>query len=444
MPRIAFTALKLKTLPTPPRTAAGTVAQVDYWDETEPGFGLRVSSSGARTWVLMSRVMRAGRPVQVRSNVGRAGDPKDDPGALTLADARAKARGMLQAIAAGQDPLAVKRQEHEQRIEESKKTFGAVRDVFMAKHCEKRRASTYRQYESILKGEDVAPWTDRPLNSITRRDVRELLERVLERGVTVRANRVLASVRKFFNWAVEHDYLQLAPTVGVKAPVQERPRERHLFGDTQKNRPSEIALAWRAFEQCGPVDGAYLRLLMLNGQRRDEVAHIRDDELFDLDGEQPRWIIPGEKTKNGEEHAVPLTALQVELLRSVPRFAGCPYIFTTNGKSPINGFSKLKIKADAAIARLKETGGYEGQFVEPWTLHDLRRTFSTGLIELGAGESLVDLLTNHKSGEGKRGVRKHYNHARRERDKREAMLLWERHIRSLLEPAPAKVLQLAA
>jgi integrase len=117
----------------------------------------------------------------------------------------------------------------------------------------------------------------------------------------------------------------------------------------------------------------------------------------------------------------------------VPRIAGCPYIFSTNGQTPINGFSKLKQRLDAAIGQLKASGEYERQFNEPWTFHDLRRTFSTGLIELGVSESVVDLLTNHRSGEAHRGVRRHYNHARREREKREAMLLWEKHIRSLVQ-----------
>ena len=444
MPKITFTALKLKHLPTPARVESGAVAQVDYWDESQPGFGLRVSSSGARTWVLMSRVLREGRSVQVRSNVGRYGDPKDDAGALLLADARAKARDMLQGIAAGQDPLTAKREEQDRRIEESKNTFGSLVDVFLAKHCAKLRASTNLQYESILRGADFAEWQARPLSSITRRDVRDLLDAVIARGVTVRANRILASLRKMLNWAVEHDYLDAVPTFGVKAPVTEKPRERHMFGDSQKNRPSEIALAWRAFEQCGALNGAYLRLLMLTGQRRDEVAQIRDDEIFDLDGENPRWIIPGDKAKNGREHTVPLSPLAVEILQSVPRLAGCPYVFSTNGRTPINGFSKLKVRADAAIDALKVGDAYVGQFAEPWTFHDLRRTFSTGLIELGASPDVVDLLTNHQSGEAKRGVRKHYNHARLDGAKGEAMLLWERHVRGLLEPQRARAFKLAA
>ena len=444
MPKIAFTSLKLKHLPIPMRDASGKVSQVDYWDESQPGFGLRLSSSGDGSWMLMTRVLRQGRPTLVRVNLAPYGDPAEDPEALSLADARAKAAEALRRIRGGEDPVVAKRQKRERQIEDSKRTFGAVAALFLAKHCTKKRPATYRQYNSILTGPDFAEWRERPLASITRRDVRDVLEEIVERGAGISANRTLACLRKMMNWAVENDYLENAPTVAVKAPVPERPRDRHLFGDSMKNRPSEIALAWKAFEKLGPVNAAYLKLLLLTGQRKQELAHMRTDELFDLDKENPRWIIPGAKTKNGEEHAVPLSPLASELLRGIPRFEGCAHVFSLNGETPMNGFSKLKERIDRVIRDLKASGQNERQFTEPWTLHDLRRTFSTGLIELGVSESVVDLLTNHISGEARRGVRRHYNHARREKEKREAMLTWERHIRSLIAEDALPAYRLAA
>lgn len=446
MPRLSFTPLKLKSIKPPAAGPAGKVVQVDYWDESLPGFGLRVSSTGARTWVLLTRAIRHGAAKQVRYSLGAYAPGPDDPSGLGLSAARQKAAEWKAAVQRGEDPAEARQRAQRARIDASRQTFEAVATEFLDRYCrgvDPLRASTIRQYEDFLiKTDDFKPLRDRPLGTITKRDIRDVLDDILKRGAPVRANRALATVRKFLNWAVDQDYITASPAAAIDAPTSEEPRERHLFGDAELDRPSEIALAWRAFAAVGRF-GPMLQLMLCTGQRRDEVAGMRWDEIIDLQGEAPRWAIPAERTKNGRPHLVPLGALAADIIRAVPRHANSPFLFSGTGATPFSGFSKLKAEVDDQVASLKATGDYEGQLTDGWTLHDLRRTFSTGLIELGVSENVVDALTNHVSGQSRRGVRRHYNHAKHEARKRAAMQAWEIHVQSQIDPARSNVVAMA-
>jgi integrase len=243
---------------------------------------------------------------------------------------------------------------------------------------------------------------------------------------------MLAVLRKFFRWSIQRNLIATSPANDIEPPAAEEPRDRHLYGNRLHNQPNELALLWRACEQVGPF-GAVPKLLMLTGQRLSEVAGMRQEELLDLDGADPRWLIPGSRTKNRKAHVVPLATLAVQTIRAVSQKVNCPFLFSGTGSTAFSGFSALKKRIDAQIEKLKNEhpAQYHGQFLKPWRFHDLRRTFKTGLAELGVGSDIRDALVNHTP----QGVAAHYDHAELTEGKREAVARWEREIKTLLAQA---------
>ena len=148
-------------------------------------------------------------------------------------------------------------------------------------------------------------------------------------------------------------------------------------------------------------------------------------------------MIAPSRAKNNVEHLVPLSSAALELIESLPLIAGGDYLFTTNGKAPISGFSKWKARLDAAITDING-----GMPIAHWTLHDLRRTFSSGWARLRIPTEITEKAINHTSGSfgGVVGV---YNVHEYEAERREAMDAWARHVLSLVGPStPAHVVTL--
>ena len=137
------------------------------------------------------------------------------------------------------------------------------------------------------------------------------------------------------------------------------------------------------------------------------------------------WTLPRERTKNAEPHALPVVSGMKALLADVPRFEGSDFVFTTNGRTPISGFSKAKINLDAAI-----TGLNGGKPVPPWRLHDIRRTFATNMAKLGVSLPVVEKLLNHVSGSfgGVAGIYQRHDFAD---EKRNALERWSRYVLEL-------------
>jgi integrase len=428
MPTIDFYTKTLKSLKIPGRGPQDTITQVDYWDRSTPGFGLRISSSGARSWTLMTRVLRAGTMTKIRHVIGRYAERDGEPG-LTLAVARMKAHELGKLVESGGDPAQVKADERRRRMEESRDTFFSLATAFIG-HCKTSLAkNTVREHRRYLLGFDCKVLHPKSVVNITHRDVVEVLNQIEQRGATIATNRCLAALQSFFRWCKQQARIETAPTDSVKRPCRENRRDRHLYGSKRFNRPSEIGLAWQAFTECGE-DGAIPALLLLTGQRRGEVAGMRWSELLDLDKADARWLLPEERTKNKRANLVPLGPLAVRVIRSTQRIVGCPFVFTTDGRHARSGFSKIKKAVDTQIGILKANNPqrYAGQFIEPWTLHDLRRTVKTGLSELGIGEETRDGLLNHS----KKGMDATYNHAELDAAKRDAVLKWEDHIERLV------------
>jgi integrase len=248
------------------------------------------------------------------------------------------------------------------------------------------------------------------VHEITRRDVLDLLDRTVDRGSPIAANRTLAAVRKLFAWCVDRDIITLSPCSGVKPPALERSRDRVLTD-------SELVAVWMAATDLGYPFGSLVQLLLLTAQRRDEVAGMRWTEI-DLGNRL--WTLPRERVKNNQPHEVPLSEAAMSLLEAVPRIAG-PFVLTTNGQSPASGYSKGKRRLDTLMPAS----------VIPWRLHDLRRTAATGMARIGIDMPVVERVLNHTSGSfgGVAGI--YQRHDYRD-EKAKALEAWGRLVTSLV------------
>lgn len=398
--------------------------QVEHWDMRIPGFGIRVTSKGRKSWVLMRRL----HGKLIRVTLGQYP-------AMDLAEARKAAGDMADMIERGEDPRETKRQQLAEAADKQRNTVeGVVRD-FIAKHA-KRHTKSWRQQELAFEKHVLPKWGKRPISAITRRDVMDLLDELVDAGLSTGANRVLAYVRKMFNWAVERGIVDMSPVPPrMKPPAKEAPRERTLSDE-------EIADLWQACSEAGYPFGPLLKMMLVTGQRRGEVATMR---WQDVDLEEGTWTIPAADYKTGVAHTVPLSRLALDLLAAAPRFAegkrNNGFVFTTTaGEKPVSGYGKPKARLDEAIAKARKKDKREA--MPAWRLHDLRRTVRTNLPALGISPDTAERVVGHAIG-GVRGVYDRYSYLP---EKRQALDAWARKLEWAvgLETAPENVVEFPA
>lgn len=359
----------------------------DHYDAAQRGLGLRVAPSGLKTWFVMRRV--AGR--QTRVVIGRYPE-------IGLAAARQKAATVLEDIAAGKQ---IKRAPTPK--------FSEVVADWLAKDQKSKRS--VEEKRRALKKDALPVLGTYPIDTIGRGDIRLLLDQITERGAPIHANRMLAYLRRLFNWCVERDLIATSPAARIKPPAKERSRDRTLTRD-------ELAAILFAMDKLSMPFGPFFRLLLLTGQRRSEVAGARWNEI---DAQKAEWTIPASRAKNGKAHIVHLPQQALDILSKHPRFAGSDLIFTTTGTSPISGFSKAKAELDKASG------------VTGWTIHDLRRTFATiATGELGIEPVVVDKILNHSSGVVTGVAAVYQRHAYLEQ-RRKALATWGEFIGTITE-----------
>jgi len=381
-----------------------STGQVEYYDTHLPAFGIRVSYSGTKAWFLMTRVDRK----LTRLTLGRYP-------AMSLADAREKAREAVHHVHAGRDPRAIRANERWRNENERLTTFEAVGTRFLEHHVARHlRPNTAREYRRVLKGADTETWASRPITSVTKDDVVDLVIRIDARGSPAAANRALAYLSKFFNWCLEQDLIANSPASRVRALSSVRSRDRVLTVE-------ELRLLWQTVHDLPGAFGTLFAILLLTGQRRGEVAGMRWSELRNLETENAVWELPKARTKNGQAHLVPLVPMVRQLLIRVP--ATGPLVFTTNGRSVVSGFSKAKRQLDEAVSYHRNELGLPP--LVGWTLHDLRRSMVTAMNEsLDIAPHIVEAVVNHISGPAKRGVAGVYNRALYLDDRRRALTAW--------------------
>jgi integrase len=399
------------------RIAPPAKGQVEYYDKNMPGFALRVSYRGTKSWVLMTRV--DGK--LIRLTLG-------DADVMTLADAHQAATAAKRAAKAGLDPREQKKQRQAEAVEARKLTFGCMADLFIERHAKpKLRPSTIKAYEFTLKGKLTEAWKEKPLAAITRRDVMALLDELEAEGKHGTAKLTLAYLSKFFGWCAERDAISEVPTYRIRLNGTLKPRERALTLD-------ELRLVWEAAGKIGGTRGALVKMLMLTGQRRFETSTMRWRDLAGLENGSPLWSIPGEVTKNRRPHDVPLAPEAVAVIRSLPIMAvtrdkgeqQSDFVFTTTGTKPWAAYSKLKRQIDDQIA--KAIAESDGEPMAPWTFHDLRRSLVTGMNDRGiAPPHIIEAVVNHISGH-RGGIAGIYNRAVYMDERRRALEAWAKLI----------------
>lgn len=405
MPTTTLTVASVERLKSP------VAGQIEYYDRRLPSFGLRLSYHGTKSWFVMTRL--DGKLIRV--TLGK------HP-ALSLTDAREEARRVINLAAIGKDPRQVKAEAKQQRQEAQRNTFEACADEFLQKHAERRlRLSTQREYRRILKGDDTRAWRSRAISQINKRDVLDVIEGIDGRGSPGASKRALVYLRKFFSWCAERDIIPSSPTDRIKSPHPEVKRDRVLTEE-------ELRRVLRALDVEEGVFAPIIRIMLLTGQRRAEVAGMCWSELRDLDSDNALWEIPGHRTKNKHAHLVPLSPAIRNLLLGLPRTGDL--VFTTTGETPVSGFGKVKARLDARIDSMRQ--GDSPKAFSSWTLHDLRRTMVTVMNEkLGVTPHVVEAVVNHISGLAKAGVAGVYNRALYLEDRRRALNAWHVWLRDL-------------
>ena len=386
--------------------------QVETWDSKVPGFGVRITKAGTKSFVFLYR--HKGKPR--RMTLGRYPD-------TGLSDARGLAQDALAKVKRGEDPQG--------DLPSRYAMFRSVVDEFVETHCgQHNRASTAYETERLLRVEFIPLWGQHAFAEIRKADVLSVLDAIVKRGTPSLANHALAAVRKLFNWGIERGHLEFSPCMGIKRPSRPSSRERVL-------NEEELTTLWHASEELGYQFGTMFQLLALTAQRRGEVAGMR---WSDLDLHDATWTIPAELTKNHRQHVVPLTDGVLRIIKSVPRVHE-EWVFPARGNGgPFAGFSKAKRRLDGAANAKRhldaiEQGGEEDEVDDlEWTLHDLRRTAATGMAKLGVAPHVVERVLNHVSGQFK-GVAGVYNRFGYLPEMREALGKWETHVAKLLAAA---------
>jgi integrase len=432
MAKGGFTAIAVANAK-PARDEVGEPTRTELPDRGCKGLYLVIQPGGAKSWAVRYRYKGKPRkltlgPVLVleRGEAEPAHDPTVD-GSLTLAAARILASDALRKVGQGTDPAEQKqRQKADTEAVQAKLAGDTVENLkiqFIERYA-KRQNRSWKQTEWIFDKLVLPAWRGRTVHDVTKRDVIDLVEGI-EQDRPILANRVLAAVRKWFNWLAARDVINASPCAGVVPPAKEKARDRR-FTD------AEIKALWPACGRSEPDGeggigepfGSFVRLLLLTGQRRSEVAGMRWSEL---DLEKCSWTLSAARTKNKRAHAVPLSSQAAAIIRGVKRIAGSDHVFTTTGLSGLGGFSRAKERLD-----------YRMKAANPWTFHDLRRTCATGMADIGIPPHIVEAVLNHASGH-KAGVAGIYNRAAYAVEKADALQRWADHVEQLVTGKPAKV-----
>jgi integrase len=355
-------------------------------DTLVPGFGLRVYSTGKKTWFAVGRLGSR----QIRHTIGTYP-------VVSLAEAREAARLILRDIQLDQYAPA--------KETTAEVTLGQTIDSFIEIYAKpknrgwKAARATLRKFTSL---------SARPIREIKRSDVVQILDTLVSAGTPVAANRTLSAIKKVFAWALDRGVIDSHPLIGLRPPSREVSRDRVLTDH-------QLARLWSLTVDIEFPFGPLLRILILTGQRRGEVAQMRWSQI---DVHRRVWTIPSEVAKNRRVHDVPLSDIAVALLSALPRFVGSDLVFTTTGETPVSGFGRLKRRLDTELG------------FSDWRIHDLRRTVASGMARLAVAPHVIEKVLNHLSGQVS-GVAAVYNRHGYQAEKAQALAIWSREIASL-------------
>jgi integrase len=368
------------------------------WDTELEGFGLRLrrrrDGGLQRTWAAQYRAKGRTRRVTLGALEK-----------LTPAQAREGARRILARATLGHDPQAEKQANRQQAA----RTFRSVVEAYLAARQSELRPASFRQVKRCLTGSYFRPLHARAIDTISRSDLAAQLSAITRNHSAASAAYARRLVSTLFRWAMEEGWIESNPVIGTRQPAVAKARDRVLTDD-------ELCAVWRA---CSDDDyGRIVRLLILLGSRRQEVGGLRWSELNLTAG---TWTLPAERSKNHHPHTIALPTPALAIIRTVPR-RDRDQLFGAGAESGFIGWADAKAALDR---RLADT-------VQPWLLHDLRRTVATGMINIGIAPHHVEACLNHYSGH-RSGVAGIYNRSPYEHAVKAALTRWSEHIFALLE-----------
>jgi integrase len=403
---------------------ARTVAALDlpegkddiiHFDETLKGFGCRVRRQRdcrvLRTWVAQYRANGRTR----RQTIGSVE-------MLKPAEAREAARRVLAVVALGGDPQGDKIAKRQQAA----RTLRSVIDAYLEdQQPPKLRLSSFRVTRLYLTGPYFKPLHSMSVSDISHPDVAARISAIERAHSTATAAAARRAVSTLFRWAAAEGLMgrnPVNPVIGTRKPPDPRPRDRVLSD-------AELVAIWNACQD--DEYGRIIRLLILLGARREEIGGLCWSEL-DLDA--GTWCLPVERSKNHRSHTITLPPVVMQILQSMPRQLGRDRVFGSRSRAA--GFTAWAYGKRELDRRLKGS-------VQPWRVHDVRRTVATRWGDLGIQPHVIEAALNHWGGTRK-GVTSVYNKSPYEREVTAALVMWTEHVLPLVEGRQSKVVPLRA
>ncbi|MEY8119257.1 tyrosine-type recombinase/integrase [Falsihalocynthiibacter sp. BN13B15] len=351
-----LTAIGLRKLAKPQK------GRVELTDTKSRGLSFRHTAKGEMSWSVRLKVHGRDRRFQLGLY------PE-----VTLSAARIACEKMRSEVVAGKDPVKDRREASTQAIGLTvADTLDLYNDLHLSgsKYQERRMRMFKRALKAHLK---------RPVSDLKQSDLQRMVD-VVARDAPIAANRLVSELKHFTGWAFRRGYLEAHVGAALEKPTKEKPRDRILSFE-------EIGAIWHATEALGPMVGGFVRVLMLTGQRRGDVAGMRWEEI-----EGNRWEIPSTRTKNAKPHIVHLSASVLEVLADVkdaePQGAARRkgVVFSHGAGNEIKTFHRYKATLDSLSG------------VADWTFHDFRTAFASHCAESGISEGIVDRVLNHVAG----------------------------------------------
>jgi integrase len=372
-------------------------AEAIWFDDRLPGFGLRVRASGARSWVYQYTIGGKTR----RVTIGRAG-----PGAITPDQARAIAIDLHARVRRGEDVVATREVDRAT----SAQTFGTVVGHYLEFVRDTLRPRSQLEVCRHLE-RDAKPFHGLPVSAIDRRLIADRLTHIAGANGPVAANRARTAWSAMFTWAIKRGLAENNPVINTPQ-WPEHSRDRVLSD-------AELHTIWSALENDD--FGAIVKLLMLTGQRKSEIGWLHWSEIQD-----GMILLPAARVKNKRVHLVPLSAQALAVLASIPQRLtanGQPrdYVFGSRDDAGFNNWGAAKAGLNARIGA-----------IEPWVLHDLRRTVVTKMAEdLGIAPHVIEMVVNHVSGRSK--IASIYNRSTLITERKQALVMWGEHLAAIVE-----------
>lgn len=402
------------------KTAAPPSGRIEIEDEACPGLLLRVTPRNVKSFSVIYRVLgEGGTSPKGRLLAGK--QHRITLGAtppLELAAARRQARDIVQAATEGRD---LRTERREKNLVRSVNTFEAVFRRFMEIEIVPN-VEAWRNVDGVLRRHVMPQWANTPVQDIRRSHIHELIDSLIKQGKQGSAREVRKHLSRFFNWIVDREIILDNPIHGLKrGDLQATTEAGRTLSD------NEIRHIWRASLSLGYPFGPLYQLLLLTGQRRTEWAAAARSEL----NLEKSWLeVPKARYKGDRDHVVPLAPEALTIIDKLPVWPGNDYFLlsTMDGKVPISGFSKGKLRLDELVRRAM-TSEDASTTLPPYRIHDFRVTCETRLATLGFNQDVRDAVLGH----AKPGLQKTYNKYGYYEEKKGALTAYARHLMEVVK-----------